>query len=240
MKKNVAVIGSSGAIGNAISKILKDDETVNSIYNFSRSTSLNTSEKENSIYINIESEDSIKEAVQKIPQDLKFDLIFVATGILHNDDLVYPEKSIRDISADKLKKVLMVNTVGPTLIGKYFIPFLNKDNKNVFAFLSARVGSISENKLGGWYSYRASKTALNQIVKNFSIEIKRSNPNSIFTVLQPGTVKSNLSKPFEKNVQPDQLFSPDYSAQRMLDVIDRLTPDDSGKFYAWNGDEIQP
>jgi NAD(P)-dependent dehydrogenase (short-subunit alcohol dehydrogenase family) len=159
---------------------------------------------------------------------------------LHNDDLVYPEKSIRDISADKLKKVLMVNTVGPTLIGKYFIPFLNKDNKNVFAFLSARVGSISENKLGGWYSYRASKTALNQIVKNFSIEIKRSNPNSIFTVLQPGTVKSNLSKPFEKNVQPDQLFSPDYSAQRMLDVIDRLTPDDSGKFYAWNGEEIQP
>ncbi len=240
MKKNVAVIGSSGAIGNAISKILKDDETVNSIYNFSRSTSSNISEKENSIYINIESEDSIKEAVQKIPQDLKFDLIFVATGILHNDDLVYPEKSIRDISADKLKKVLMVNTVGPTLIGKYFIPFLNKDNKNVFAFLSARVGSISENKLGGWYSYRASKTALNQIVKNFSIEIKRSNPNSIFTVLQPGTVKSNLSKPFEKNVQPDQLFSPDYSAQRMLDVIDNLTPDDSGKFFAWNAEEIQP
>ena len=145
MKKNVAVIGSSGAIGNAISKILQDDESVKSIYNFSRSTSSNISEKENSIYIDIESEDSIKEAVQKIPQDLKFDLIFVATGILHNDDGVYPEKSIRDISADKLKKVLMVNTVGPTLIGKYFIPFLNKDNKNVFAFLSARVGSISEN-----------------------------------------------------------------------------------------------
>ena len=145
MKKNVAVIGSSGALGNAISKILQDDESVKSIYNFSRSTSSNISEKENSIYIDIESEDSIKEAVQKIPQDLKFDLIFVATGILHNDDGVYPEKSIRDISADKLKKVLMVNTVGPTLIGKYFIPFLNKDNKNVFAFLSARVGSISEN-----------------------------------------------------------------------------------------------
>ena len=105
MKKNVAVIGSSGAIGNAISKILQDDESVKSIYNFSRSTSSNILEKENSIYIDIESEDSIKEAVQKIPQDLKFDLIFVATGILHNDDGVYPEKSIRDISADKLKKV---------------------------------------------------------------------------------------------------------------------------------------
>ena len=116
MKKNVAVIGSSGAIGNAISKILQDDESVKSIYNFSRSTSSNISEKENSIYIDIESEDSIKEAVQKIPQDLKFDLIFVATGILHNDDGVYPEKSIRDISADKLKKVLTINQSRSTLI----------------------------------------------------------------------------------------------------------------------------
>ena len=240
MKKNVAVIGSSGAIGNAVSKILLEDASIESVYNFSRSTSADSSEKSKNIYIDIESEESIKDAVKKIPDDIKFDLIFVATGILHNDNDVYPEKSIRDISADKLKKVLMINTVGPTLIGKYFIPFLNKHNKNVFAFLSARVGSISENKLGGWYSYRASKTALNQIVKNFSIEIKRSNPNSIFTVLQPGTVKSNLSKPFEKNVQPEQLFSPDYSAQRLLDVIDGLTLDDSGKFFAWNAEEIQP
>jgi len=138
------------------------------------------------------------------------------------------------------KKVLMINTVGPALIGKYFIPFLNKDNKNVFAFLSARVGSISDNKLGGWYSYRASKTALNQIVKNFSIEIKRSNPNSVFIGLQPGTVKSNLSKPFEKNVNNENLFTPDYSATKLLEVIDTVTSDDSGKLYAWNGEEIQP
>ena len=169
MIKNVAVLGSSGAIGNAVSKILLDDETVQSVYNFSRSISTNTSDKESRIYIDIENEESIKDAVDKIPQDIKFDLIFVATGILHNENDVYPEKSIRDISADKFKKVLMINTVGPALIGKYFIPFLNKDNKNVFAFLSARVGSISDNKIGGWYSYRASKTALNQIVKNFSI-----------------------------------------------------------------------
>lgn len=240
MKKNVAVIGSSGAIGNAVSKILLNDESIESVYNFSRSTSDNSSEKSKNIYIDIESEESIKDAVNKIPDDIRFDLIFVATGILHNDSDVYPEKSIRDISADKFKKVLMINTVGPALIGKYFIPFLNKDNKNVFAFLSARVGSISDNKIGGWYSYRASKTALNQIVKNFSIEIKRSNPNSIFIGLQPGTVKSNLSKPFEKNVQSDNLFTPDHSASKLLEVIDSLTSDDSGKFYAWNGDEIQP
>ena len=195
MKKNVAVIGSSGAIGNAVSQILLDDESVESVYNFSRSINPNISDKEKRIYIDIENEESIKDAVEKIPRDIKFDLIFVATGILHNDNDVFPEKSIRDISAERFKKVFMINTVGPALVGKYFIPFLNKENKNVFAFLSARVGSISDNKLGGWYSYRASKTALNQIVKNFSIEIKRSNPNSIFIGLQPGTVKSNLSKP---------------------------------------------
>ena len=240
MKKNVAVIGASGAIGNAVSKILLDDESVESVYTFSRSISPNTSDKDNRIYIDIENEESIKDAVKKIPQDIKFDLIFVATGILHNDNDVYPEKSIRDISAERFKKVLMINTVGPALIGKYFIPFLNRENKNVFAFLSARVGSISDNKLGGWYSYRASKTALNQVVKNFSIEIKRSNPNSIFIGLQPGTVKSNLSKPFEKNVQSENLFTPDYSATKLLDVIDELTSNDSGKLYAWNGEEIQP
>ncbi len=240
MKKNVAVIGSSGAIGNAVSKILLDDESVDSVYNFSRSASPNISDKEHRIYIDIEIEQSIKDAVEKIPPDIKFDLIFVATGILHNDKDVYPEKSIRDISADRFKKVLMINTVGPALVGKYFIPFLNKENKNVFAFLSARVGSISDNKLGGWYSYRASKTALNQIVKNFSLEIKRSNPNSIFIGLQPGTVKSNLSKPFEKNVQSENLFTPDYSAAKLLEVIDALTSDDSGKLYAWNGEEIWP
>ena len=116
----------------------------------------------------------------------------------------------------------MVNTIGPTLVGKYFIPFLRKDARSVFAFLSARVGSISDNKLGGWYSYRASKTALNQIIKNFSIEVKRSNINAIFVGLQPGTVKSYLSKPFEKNVKADKLFTPDYSAEKLLDIISCL------------------
>ena len=240
MIKNVAVIGSSGAIGNSISKLLKSEISVESVYNFSRSAISESSEKEKNIYIDIENEDSIIESIKKIPKDIKFDLIFVATGILHNDEDIYPEKSIKDISGNKLKKVLMVNTIGPALIGKYFIPFLNKNNKNVFAFLSARVGSISNNKIGGWYSYRASKSALNQIIKNFSIEIKRSNPNSIFVGLQPGTVKSNLSKPFQKNVNSKNLFSPDYSAKKLLDVINNLSIEDTGKLFAWDGEEINP
>ena len=240
MKKTVAIIGSSGAIGNAVSDNLINDESIGIIYKFSRSMPVKENERVKNIFLDIEDEESIKSSLDHVPSDTKFDLVFVATGILHNDKEIFPEKSIKDIDIDKLKKVILVNTIGPTLIGKYFIPYLRKDEKSVFAFLSARVGSISENKLGGWYSYRASKTALNQIIKNFSIEIKRTNKNAIFVGLQPGTVKSFLSKPFERNVKEDNLFTPEYSAEKLLQVINDLSPDDSGKFFAWNGEEIQP
>lgn len=240
MKKIVAVIGSSGAIGNALSNRLLEDDSVETIYKFSRSQKSEGNQKEKNFFIDIEDENSIKKSTENIPEDIKFDMIFVATGILHNDDDIFPEKSIKDINADKLKRVLSINTIGPTLVGKYFIPYLNNKSKSIFAFLSARVGSISENKLGGWYSYRSSKTALNQIIKNFSIEIKRTNPNAIFVGLQPGTVSSFLSKPFEKNVKSENLFTPDFSASKLLEVIDNLESKDTGKLIAWNGEEIQP
>ena len=240
MKKTVAIIGSSGAIGNAVAEILLDDDGVEAIYRFSRNDSNENSDRVKNLYLDIEDEESIKDCIKNLSKDIKFDLVFVATGILHNDNDIFPEKSIRDISQSKLEKVLLVNTIGPALVGKYFIPYLRKDSKSIFAFLSARVGSISDNKLGGWYSYRASKTALNQIIKNFSIEVRRSNPNAIFIGLQPGTVKSFLSKPFEKNVRPGNLFTPEYSATKMLEVIDNLSLEDTGKIYAWDGEEIQP
>ena len=223
MKKTVAVIGSNGAIGNSISEILIKDDSVQVVYKFSRILNNENSDKVKNIQIDIKDETSIEKSIGKLPNDIKFDLIFVATGMLHNDDDIFPEKSIKDISKKKLQKILLVNTVGPTLVGKYFIPFLKKDTRSVFAFLSARVGSISDNKLGGWYSYRASKTALNQIIKNFSIEIR-----------------SYLSKPFEKNVKAENLFTPHYSAEKLLEVINNLDKDDSGKIYAWDGEEIQP
>jgi len=108
------------------------------------------------------------------------------------------------------------------------------------AFLSARVGSISENKLGGWYSYRASKAALNQIIKNFSIEINRVNPQAIILGLQPGTVESNFSQPFKKNVKEGNLFTAEYSVSMLLDVINSSTTKDSGKLIGWDGEEIKP
>ena len=240
MKKKVAIIGSSGAIGNAVAEILLDDDEIETIYKFSRNDPKENSDRVKNLLLDIEDEESIKNCIKNLPENIKFDLIFVATGILHNNNDIFPEKSIKDINQSKLEKVLLVNTIGPTLVGKYFIPHLRKDSKSIFAFLSARVGSISDNKLGGWYSYRASKTALNQIIKNFSIEVRRSNPNAIFIGLQPGTVKSFLSKPFEKNVRSENLFTPEYSASKMLEVIDNLSLEDTGKVYAWDGEEIQP
>ena len=120
MKKIVAVIGSSGAIGNALSNRLLEDDSVETIYKFSRSQKSKDNQKEKNFFIDIEDENSIKKSTENIPEDIKFDMIFVATGILHNDDDIFPEKSIKDINADKLKRVLSINTIGPTLVGKYF------------------------------------------------------------------------------------------------------------------------
>ena len=139
-----------------------------------------------------------------------------------------------------MAKVISINTIGPSLVGRYFIPLLRKDAKSVIAFLSARVGSISDNKLGGWYSYRASKSALNQVVKNFSIELKRTNPKAIVLALQPGTVDSNLSEPFKKNVAPDKLFTPEQSRELLTNVIESATTNDSGNLLAYDGETISP
>ena len=240
MKKTIAIIGSSGAIGNSICEVLLNEYPIKKLYKFSRKIQSKDTDKIKNIAIDIEDENSIKESLKNIPKDVKFDLIFVATGLLHNENEIFPEKSIKDINTDMFKKVLLVNAIGPALIGKYFIPLMKKDIKSVFAFLSAKVGSISDNKIGGWYSYRASKAALNQIIKNFSIEIRRNNKNAIFVGLQPGTVKSFLSKPFQENVNSQTLFTPNYSAKKLLKLIDSLDYEDSGKLFSWNGEEIQP
>ena len=117
---------------------------------------------------------------------------------------------------------------------------MTKNKKSVIAFLSARVGSISDNKLGGWYSYRASKSALNQIIKNFSIEAKRTNPSGIIIGLQPGTVKSKLSEPFQQNVKKGKLFLPEDSVTNLTKVVETVLQNDSGKMFDWEGKEIRP
>ena len=240
MKKTVAVIGSRGAIGNAVVDTLLADESVEAVFKFSRAKNTEHDDKVKHIFIDIEDEESIKQATESLPEDTKFDLIFVATGILHDEKNVFPEKSIKDISFDKLIKVLTINTIGPTLVGKYFIPYLRKDSKSTFAFLSARVGSISDNRLGGWYAYRASKAALNMIIKTSAIELKRTHRDALIVGLHPGTVDSHLSSPFQKNVPESKLFTAEYSVEQLLTTLQKLTPEQSGLCYAWDGQEVLP
>ena len=238
IKKNIVIVGETGAIGKAFLEHYVKDESVENVFAFSRKKINFENRKIKSFDLDIENQRSIEDAAQNI-KDYAVDTIIVATGILHSENFG-PEKSIREINYSTMAKVMAVNTIGPALIGRYFIPLLRKDTKSVLAFLSARVGSISDNKLGGWYSYRASKTALNQIIKNFSIELKRTNPKAVVLGLQPGTVDSNLSEPFKKNVTKDKLFSPEHSREFLSGVIEKVTIEDSGNLIAYDGEIILP
>ena len=236
--RKVAVIGSSGAIGSAFVNHYINDLSVNSIFSFSRSSIGIDNNKVKHFSIDIENESSIQNAAKSV-EEINFDEVIIASGLLHTNEFG-PEKSIKDLKADNILKVLNVNTVGPAIIGKYFLPLLNKDNKSVMAFLSARVGSISENKLGGWYAYRASKSALNQVIKTFSIELKRTNPKAIIIGLQPGTVDSELSAPFKRSFSNNKLFSAEYSVSQLLGVIERADESSSGNLISWDGEIISP
>ena len=126
------------------------------------------------------------------------------------------------------------------MIARHALDALDRRDKAVFAALSARVGSISDNRLGGWHGYRASKAALNQIIRTLSIELARKRPDAICAGLHPGTVDTGLSEPFQRNVPDGKLFTPDYAAERLLSVIDGLTAEQSGRCFDWAGEEIAP
>lgn len=235
---NVAIFGSHGGIGEAFVNHLKDNDKVKNIYSFSRSDTNFGHPKIIEGKIDIENEDSIKQASESISSGEKLDIIILATGLLHNDSGVQPEKSIRNLDYDNLAKVYSVNALGPALVAKHFIPLLNKDRKSVFSAISARVSSISDNHLGGWYAYRAAKAALNQLIKTLSIEVGRRNKQACVIGLHPGTVDTDLSEPFKANVAEDKLFTPQYSSECLLKVIDNAKPEDGGKLFAWDSEEI--
>lgn len=229
---HIAVIGAAGAIGQAITTLLAERYPHSELHAFSRT---------GEYVIDYSDEDSIAAAAELASEQGPLDLVIVATGLLHDSHQhILPEKSLRDLSADKFQQLFQANTITPALLAKYFLPKLNTQSPAVFAALSARVGSISDNHLGGWYAYRASKAALNMIIKTAAIELRRRNQQAMVVGLHPGTVDSELSKPFQGNVPEGQLFTPAFSAARLLDVLEALTPDASGKCFAWDGKEIQP
>lgn len=231
-RPNVAIIGASGGIGSALVDLLSADEAMHSITAFARSMS-------EPDFIDITDEDSVARAAELAAANGPLDLVLVATGILHNDEGIQPEKSLRDISRATMEEVFLVNAIGPALVAKHFLPKMRKGAKTVFAALSARVGSISDNYLGGWSSYRASKAALNMLLKTASIEHARRFPDSIVAGLHPGTVDTRLSQPFARNVPANSLFTPEFAAQKLVSVVDGLVASDTGKLFAWDGARIE-
>lgn len=235
--RNVAIIGAGGAIGGALIEQLALDKCVERIHAFSRRNEEFQSEKVISGTIDFENEDSIQDAAKLVSNDNPLDLMIVATGFLHNEG-IQPEKSIRDLSHENFIKNFAINTIGPALVAKHFLPLMSKEHSSVFSCISARVGSISDNRMGGWYAYRASKAALNMTLKNLSIEASRRFKQTIVVGLHPGTVDSSLSEPFQASVSQVKLFTPKYSAQNLITVIEGLEHKDSGKIFAWDGSVI--
>lgn len=236
--KRVAIIGASGGIGSSFVDLLSGLSSVKSLYLFSREK-LEVPKNSRWLPLDFNKEDSIAKAAEAIKDEGPLDTLIVATGVLHNSSS-QPERSLRDISLEAMNQIFAVNTFGPALALKHFGPLMTRKEKCLIAVLSARVGSISDNYLGGWYSYRSSKAALNMIIKCASIEFKRKNPKSVVVGLHPGTVDTNLSKPFQKNIPRDQLKCPDNACRLMFQVMKNLDSQDSGKCLAYDGKEIQP
>jgi len=231
------VVGSSGGIGAALIDRLVASDQVARIHALSRSGRSHPSPKVANLTFDFTDEDSLIAAAQALQEVGPFDLIIVATGLLQGEG-ISPEKNMRALSHDGLAKSFEINTIGPAMTAKHFAPLLRRDEKAVFAALSARVGSISDNRLGGWYAYRASKAALNMVLKTLAIEIGRRFKNQVIVGLHPGTVDTNLSKPFQSNVPEGKLFTPDYSAEKLLGVVDGLSFEDSGNLFDWAGEQV--
>lgn len=215
------VVGASGGLGGALAERLSRDSRVSRVHRFSRRTPTP---------LDLADEATIAAAAAGIGE---VRLVIVASGLLHDADLA-PEKRLADLKPERLARSFQINAIGPALVLKHFAPKIPRAGKAVLAVLSARVGSISDNRLGGWYGYRASKAAANQLVRTTAVELAARRRDAICVALHPGTVDTPLSAPFQRGVAPERLFTPAFAAERLLEVIDGLAPADTGGFIAWD------
>lgn len=229
-KASAVVIGASGGIGGAFEAALVEERAFAVVHGFARS-------RTGAQHLDLLDETSIAAAAAHVAEGPPPTLVIVATGLLHDGDRG-PEKALADLDSAWLARVHAVNAIGPVLVAKHFLPIMPRAGRTVFAALSARVGSIADNRLGGWHGYRASKAALNMLVRNLAIEERRRNDRSIVVGLHPGTVNTALSRPFQGNVAPGKLFDAERAALQLLDVIEELKPAGSGKLFDFEGEEI--
>jgi len=218
------VIGAGGAIGSALAEQLRADPRCGAVHTLGRHTEP---------AIDLLREDRIADAARQLGSVAPLHLVIVASGMLHSAT-ARPEKRLADLSPAAMQEVFALNTLGPALVLKHFAPLLDRQ-RSVMALLSAKVGSIGDNRLGGWYSYRASKAALNMLVKTASIEVRRTHPGAVLAALHPGTVKSALSRPFRGDEIGQE---PTQAVGAMLRALDGLKAEDSGCFLAWDGQRL--
>jgi|TARA_B110000902_G_scaffold49148_1_gene56032 NAD(P)-dependent dehydrogenase (short-subunit alcohol dehydrogenase family) len=237
MKENIIIAGSTGAIGGEFTELYANNSNVEKIIALSRKPTNTNHNKIQSVEIDYYNEATFKN-LDEISQLDSISKIIIATGILHTDQ-IRPEKSIDSIAGEDMRKVFQVNVFGPILLVKKLLPLIKKSKGVKIVFLTARVGSISDNVLGGWHSYRSSKSALNMMIKNLAIELKRLNKEHVVIGIHPGTVKSHLSEPFLRHVKHD-IFNPKESVDLMTQVISKVSQTDSGKCFDFSGKVIEP
>lgn len=245
------VVGATGGIGLAMSQQLAGNPQVARLFVVARAATRNAAlaalvaqsdGRVVALDCDIRDETALAALAEAIARMVPcLHLVINTAGVLHDSTDAHalrPEKSLTQVTAASLQASFAINAFAPILLAKALLPLLRHAAPVVYASLSARVGSIGDNRIGGWYSYRAAKAAQNQLLKTLAIELARLNRQSIVLVLHPGTTDSGLSKPFQANVSAEKLFSPAFAAAALLQVIAARRPADSGNFYAWDGQSI--
>ena len=233
------VVGAGGGIGRALVKQFLDDDRISRIYAVSRQQQLVEDGSGKLCWLSCDHSDSgIADVVEKMTgEGAMLSRVVLCTGLLHHQDL-QPEKAIERLQRSSIEEVLRVNTVLPALWLGALVKLLRQSPQVIVAAFSARVGSIGDNQLGGWYSYRASKAALNMILKSAAVELARRAPNAKLIAFHPGTTDTALSRPFQARVKPDKLFTPDFVARQLLSLMDEARPDGTLAYLDWAGKPI--
>ncbi|MEE2904679.1 MAG: SDR family NAD(P)-dependent oxidoreductase [Myxococcota bacterium] len=242
-KRTALIVGARGGLGQAFCERWSQLDPSLSIVAASRNTEWCAEDTDNPkisrLEMDIGSEESVESAASYIRErELKLNVVINCSGLLHTPSFS-PERALKELSMEKMRKVFEVNTFGVAMLLKYFVPLFPRNERTIFASCSARVGSIGDNRLGGWYSYRASKAAQNMMIRTAAIEVRRLRRECICIALHPGTVISELSAPFTKRKDPSKLFSPDFSATKLTQVLEKLSIEDSGEFFAYDGSRIE-
>ncbi len=227
------VIGGDGGIGQALAQRWAESGRFAQVLKTTRRTVSNR----DVLRMDLSDEDSIRTAcseVRALTADSHLTQIVICTGMLHGA-AIRPERRVQDLDADSFGRIMHANAIGPLLAAKHLIPLLPRQVPTHLCAISARVGSISDNRLGGWYSYRCSKAALNQGFQTLSVELRRSHPQTLVSLFHPGTVDTALSRPFQKNVAAERLFSPERAARQLDEVLAQRTHDQQHIFFDWQG-----